>query len=224
MRILVVEDQKEIRDFLKQSLEQECFAVDAVADGNTGSEYAKNNSYDVLILDNNLPGKTGMEICKSLREDRNRVPILILSVESDIPKKIELLNSGADDYLTKPFSFDELMARIRAIIRRPWDIRVEEYRIDDLVLNVSRHQVVRGKKEIHLTKKEFMILEQLMRSEGNVVSRGSLLEHVWDMEGDIFSNTIETHMVTLRKKIDSAGKRKLIHTISGRGYKISINR
>lgn len=223
MRVLVVEDQKEIRDFLKQSLEQECFAVDAVADGNKGADHARNNSYDVIILDNNLPGKSGLQICQMLREEHNRVPILILSVESDIPKKIQLFDSGADDYLTKPFSFDELMARIRAIVRRPWDIHNEEYRIDDLIMNVPQHRVTRGKKEIRLTKKEFMILEHLLRNRGNVVSRGSLLEHVWDMEGDIFSNTIETHMVTLRKKIDAQGKKKLIHTISGRGYKISMN-
>lgn len=221
MRILIVEDQKEILDFLRQGLEEECFVVDAVQDGVLGAELACTNEYDLIILDNHLPGKMGMEICAEVRNANKRTPIIILSVESDIPKKIQLLNTGADDYLTKPFSFEELMARIRAIMRRPANFQEEIYQIEDLFVNVSKHVVVRGKRAIRLTRKEFMILEQLLRNKGNVVSRGLLIEHVWDMHGDIFSNTIETHILTLRRKVDRKTGKKLIHTIPGRGYKIS---
>ncbi len=224
MRILIIEDKIQILEFLKSSLEEQCFVVDAVLDGKEGCELACKNNYDFIILDNHLPQKMGIEICKEIRMLKKRVPILILSVENDVLKKIEFLNSGADDYITKPFSFEELLARIRAIIRRPRNLLEEEYHLDDLILNVSKHFIQRGKKELHLTKKEFMILEYLMRNQGYVVSRNSLIEHVWDLHGDIFSNTIETHIMTLRKKIDTKSRKKLIHTISGRGYKMALQR
>ncbi len=224
MRILIIEDKVEILESLKQSLEEQCFVVDTAVDGNSGAELAYKNEYDFIILDNHLPKKTGMEICKEIRSLKKRVPILILSVEKNVLKKVEFLNSGADDYITKPFSFQELLARIRAIIRRPRHVLEDEYHLDDLIVNVSKHFIQRGKKQIHLTKKEFMILEHLMRNQGYVVSRNSLVEHVWDMHGDIFSNSIETHIMTLRKKIDTKSRKKLIHTISGRGYKMALQR
>lgn len=224
MRILVVEDQPELSKLIKERLETECFAVDAADDGQKGLFLGSTNEYDLIILDNNLPKKTGPEVCQELRKNGKTTPILILSVESDIPRKVELLDSGADDYMTKPFSFDELIARVRAMLRRPSALTKEVLTIDDLVVDTKKHLVRRGKKDIYLTKKEFMLLEYLMKNEGNVVCRASIMEHVWDMNRDLFSNTIETHILTLRKKVDTEEKRKLIHTVPGRGYKICIKK
>lgn len=224
MRILVVEDDQGIRAFLKKSLEAECFAVDVAEDGEKGSYLGRTNDYDLIILDYNLPKKNGYEVCQDLRLAKKHVPIIVLSVESDIPTKIELLNMGADDYLTKPFSFDELMARIRALLRRQPVVQNEVLNLDDLMVDFRKHLVRRGKKDIYLTRKEFMLLEYLLKNQDQVISRGALMEHVWDGSGDLFSNTIETHVLMLRKKIDAHTPRKLIHTIPGRGYKLSLKR
>jgi len=221
MRVLVVEDDKQIADFLKAGLEQECFAVDTAQDGARGAFLALTNDNDLIILDYMLPKKDGRQVCKLIREDGKTVPIIMLTVKSELPCKIDLLNLGADDYLTKPYSFEELLARIKALLRRPKQIESEVLRIDDLTLDAKRHLVKRGKKEIYLTRKQFMLLQCLMKNQGRVVSRGMIMEHVWDMEGDLFSNTIETHITTLRRKIESPKKRKLIQTVPGMGYKIS---
>jgi DNA-binding response OmpR family regulator len=220
MRILLVEDEKDIIGFLKPSLEAECFVVDIARDGEKGSFLARSNNYDLIILDNMLPKKSGKEICQELRKAHKNIPIIMLSVLAETDKKIELLNCGADDYLTKPFSLEELLARVRALLRRPTIITSEVLTTDDLVLNSKKYTLTRGEKEIYLTKKEFMLLEYLMRNQGFVISRGMLLEHIWDMNADPFSNTVETHVMSLRKKIDSHDTKKLIYTISGRGYKI----
>ncbi len=220
MRILIVEDQTELREFLKSSLEADFFAVDAESDGGKAYFLAKTNEYDIIILDNNLPNKTGSEICADIRKSKKNVAIIILSVEDQTQKKIDLLNTGADDYLTKPFSYEELVARIHALLRRQPMAQNELLKIADLTINPQKHTVKRGNNDITLTRKEFMLLEYLMRNQGQVVSRGSILEHVWDIDGDIFSNTIETHILNLRRKIDTPYSSKLIHTISGRGYKI----
>ncbi len=221
MRILVVEDNKKIRESLKKNLESECFAVDVAEDGEKGTQLALVNDYDVLILDNILPEKHGIDMCKEIRKAGNTTPIIILSVKQETCTKINLLNAGADDYLTKPFSFEELMARLYALLRRPQSIEDEILHIDDLSLDTKRYIVKRKSKEIKLTCKEFMLLEYLMKNQGIVLSRGMIMEHVWDMYSDPFSNTIETHMLSLRKKIKDTDK-KLIHTVSGRGYKIDI--
>lgn len=221
MRILIVEDQPELQEFLKSSLEADFFAVDAESDGEKACFLAKTNEYDLIILDNNLPNKTGAEICADIRKTKQNVPILILSVNAETKKKIDLLNTGADDYVTKPFSYEELVARIHALLRRQPMAPKEILKIEDLTVDPQKHKVKRGNTNIKLTRKEFMLLEYLLRNQGQVVSRGSILEHVWDIHGDIFSNTIETHILTLRKKIDTPHSPKLIHTISGRGYKIS---
>ncbi len=222
MRILVVEDEKEIRNFLKKSLEAECFAVDAAADGEEGLRLARNNDYDLLLLDNIMPKKSGKDMCTELRAVKCAVPILMLSVKSEATTKADLLNAGADDYLTKPFSIDELMARIRALLRRPKKIETEIYEIDDLVLSDSRHLVTRGGQEIYLARKEFALLKYMLQNKEIVLSRSMIMEHVWDMGADPFSNTIEAHINSLRKKIDLPDKNKLIHTVAGRGYKIDI--
>jgi DNA-binding response OmpR family regulator len=224
MRLLVVEDEKDIRDFLKASLEAELFTVDAVEDGDKGSYLARTNDYDAIILDNALPYKSGTEICRELRASGKTVPIIMLSVESEIPQKIDLLNIGADDYVTKPFSFGELLARLRAVLRRPKQLESELLQFEDLKMDITRHKVFRGDKEIYLTPKEFEILEYLLRHKGSVLSRGVLIEHIWDVGIDPFSNTIETHILNLRRKIDQQADRKLIQTVPGRGYKIDLKR
>jgi len=223
MRVLVVEDEKGILDFLKISLEAECFAVDTTEDGIKGLAMARANNYDVIILDNMLPGKTGQEICQDLRKDGNIVPIIMLSVKADSMTKVDLLNAGADDYLTKPFSFYELLARIRALMRRPKKIESEMIQMGDLTLDIKKHKVTRSNREIHLTRKEFTLLEYLMRNPGVVMSRGMIMEHVWDVNADPFSNTVESHILNLRRKVDTGFEKNMIRTISGRGYKIDIN-
>jgi DNA-binding response OmpR family regulator len=221
MRILIIEDSKEITNFLKLSLEGEQFVVDVAEDGEKGSFWARTNDYDLIILDNILPKKTGLEVCEEIRKSGKTMPIIVLSVRSETLTKIQLLNAGADDYLIKPFSFEELLARIRALLRRPKVIESEILQVDDLTLDTKKCLVKRGKKEeIYLTRKEFMLLEYLLKNSGSVLSRGMIMEHVWDMNVDPFSNTIESHILSLRRKIDIPGKKKLIHTVSGRGYKI----
>ncbi len=220
MRLLIVEDDKQISSFLKAALENECFAVDVAKDGEKGRFLALTNDYDLIILDYMLPKKDGRQVCQEIRKDGKTVPIMMLSVKSEMLTKVTLLNDGADDYLTKPYSFQELLARIKALLRRPKQIENPVLKVDDLILDSKKHLVKRGKKEIQLTRKQFMLLEYLMKNQGMVLSRGMIMEHVWDMEGDLFSNTIETHIATLRRKINSPSKKKLIYTISGMGYKI----
>ena len=220
MRILVVEDDERIAAFLKESLQAEYFAVDIAKDGEKGAYQAAINEYDLIILDNMLPKKEGIEVCREIRARGQTTPILILSVKSDVSKKVDLLNAGADDYLTKPFALDELLARVRALLRRPAAIEEEVLHVDDLTLDTKRGLVTRGEQSIYLTRKEFMLLRYLMKNEGTVLSRGMILEHVWDMSVDIFSNTIESHILSLRKKTGSMGKERLIRTVPGRGYVI----
>jgi DNA-binding response OmpR family regulator len=220
MKILIIDDENEIRSFLKTTLESECFEVDIAEDGEKGSFLARTNDYDLVILDYGLPKKDGRTVCQEIRRDNCDVLILMLSVQSGHHTKADLLNIGADDYLTKPFSLEELIARIRALLRRPRNIENDTRWIDDLLLDSKKHLVKRGDKRIYLTLKEFMLLEYLIQNVGLVVTRGMILEHVWDMNADLFSNTIETHISNLRRKIDQAGKKKLIKTIPGRGYKI----
>ncbi|MBP6949237.1 MAG: response regulator transcription factor [Candidatus Pacebacteria bacterium] len=222
MRILIVEDEEGIAAFLKAGLESEYFAVDVAEDGEQGSYLARTNDYDIIVLDNMLPKKTGSEVCEEIRKDGKNTPIIMLSAVSELGVKVELLNKGADDYLTKPFSLEELIARIRALLRRPKAVSSEILQIDDLIMDTKRHVTKRGDKEIYLTRKEFMLLELLMKKGGSVVSRGAIMEHVWDMNVDPFSNTIESHILNIRKKISVKGKSELISTLPGIGYKIDI--
>lgn len=220
MRVLIIEDEKDIMNFIKSGLKSECFVVDAAEDGEKGSYLARTNDYDIIVLDNMLPKKNGSEVCQEIRSAGKIVPIIMLSVIADTDKKIELLNRGADDYMTKPFSFQELLARIRALLRRPENLKGEILKIDNLELDTRKKTIKRDGKEIYLTRKEFILLEYLMRNKGIVLSRGMIMEHVWDMNADPFSNTIESHILSLRKKIKHKGHPDLIRTVSGRGYKI----
>jgi two-component system OmpR family response regulator len=220
MNILVIEDDKEIIDFLKLSLDEAGFVVDTAEDGQAGADKALNNNYDLIVLDYNLPQKDGGQICREIRNSGKSVPIIILSVKSEIDDKVNLLNMGADDYIAKPYSFSELLARIHALLRRPLKIEHDVFKIDNLFLDTISRAVRRGTEEIRLSPKEFLLLEYLVRNRGRVLSRTEILEHVWDMNADPFTNTIETHILNLRKKI---GKRKIgefIRTVSGIGYKI----
>lgn len=221
MKILIIEDEAEIAKNLQTNLEIEFFAVDMAADGETGLFMALTNEYDLVILDNTLPRKSGVEVCREIRLHKKDLPIIILSVISETEKKIELLETGADDYLTKPFSFQELLARIRAVLRRPKRMQDEILSIDDLEIDLRKNIVKRAGEEIHLTRKQFMLLEYLMHHPGAVVTRSMLMEHVWETDVDPFSNTIETHILSLRRKIKNKDNQpELIHTVAGRGYKI----
>jgi DNA-binding response OmpR family regulator len=223
MKILIVEDEARVATFLKQSLQAEYFAVDTAADGEHGSHLAHINDYDLIILDYLLPKKDGMEVVREIRASGIPTPVLMISVKSEAVQKIDLLNAGADDYLIKPFVLGELLARVKALLRRPKVLESEILTVGDVTIDTKGCTVVRGKKEIYLTRKEFMLLHYLMQHSGTVLSRGMILEHVWDMNTDIFSNTIESHMLSLRKKIGDTDKNRLIHTIPGRGYKMQVD-
>ncbi len=217
MRILIIEDDKEIRTALASHLESVCFAVDTTGDGADGSFLARTNDYDVVVLDYILPNKDGLRICHEIRESGKNMPIILTSVRNEICDKVELLNSGADDYVTKPYSLDEILARINAMIRRPKKVDSPLMYISNITIDANKQKVTKGNREIYLTRKEYSLLEYLARNEGRVVTRGTIMEHVWNMESDPFSNTIEAHVFNLRKKI-RGGKNELIRTIPGRGY------
>lgn len=223
MRILIIEDNAEIRKLLKVGLEAESFVVDVAEDGERGSYIARTNDYDLILLDYMLPKKHGDQVCKEIRKAGKKVPILLLSVESEISDKVTLLNGGADDYMTKPFSFEELVARIRTLMRRPNVIEAETLEIGNVKLNSRTQEVKRGKTDVYLTRKEFSLLEFLLRHKGETVSRGMIMEHVWDLDGNPFSNTIETHIFNLRKKIEERKNGRLIFNVPGRGYKITTS-
>ncbi len=222
MRVLIVEDDESLQKFLKNALEAEMYAVDVAGDGTIGVQYAIQNEYDLVILDNSLPGKDGRTVCDNIRQSGRAVPILVLSAQGETEQKTALLNAGADDYLTKPFELAELKARIRALLRRPSALKEEIFTAGDLVLDITRNLVTKGGKDLNLTRKEFMLLHYLMRNPDIVLTRAMILEHVWDMTVDIFSNTIESHIVSLRKKIGDTNKdTQLIRTVPARGYKFS---
>lgn len=221
MRILVIDDNKDIRELLKVGLESEMFSVDTAPDGEQGSYLARTNEYDLILLDNVMPKKTGHEVCTDIRNAGKSVPIILMSVKSETDEKIRLLNLGVDDYVPKPFSFDELLARIRAILRRPEQSLSEKISIGDITLNSRTHEVTRGKKQIYLTRKEYSMLEILIRNNGDVVSRGTIMEHVWDLDSNPFSNSIETHVFNLRKKLEKKNER-LIVNVPARGYRINL--
>lgn len=222
MRILLIEDDLKIQAFIKESLEAEMFAVDAVSEGDTGSYLARTNQYDLIILDLMLPDKTGLEVCEEIRAGGKKIPIIVLSAITDSAQKALLLNAEADDYLAKPFAINELLARVRALLRRPHIMLEKILELKDVTLDINQNIVTRGGEEIKLSRKEFMLLRYLMQNEGIVLTRGMMLEHVWDMSVDIFSNTIEAHILSLRKKLGDTDKSdQLIQTVPGRGYKIA---
>jgi len=218
MKILVVEDQEETAVVLKRKLEAECYAVDVEHDGERGFYKARTNNYDLILLDKGLPGKSGDEICSGLREYKITTPVMILSVAAEIEDKVSLLNCGADDYLTKPYAWSELSARMKALLRRPAQYEGAVLSVDGLSLDRKTYSFTFHKRTEYLTPKEFMILEYLMRNAGRVVSRGTLLEHAWDESVDQLSKSIDMHIMNLRKKIDPHDKDAFIRAVPGRGY------
>ena len=221
MKILAIEDDKDMLSFLKNNLKHHGFSVDVSESGQTGLNLALNYHYDLVVLDLNLPDIDGYTICQKIREAKLMMPILILSGEDQTNSKTLLLDSGADDYLTKPFCLAELIARINALLRRPYNISDNIIKIDTLELDLAKQKVKRDGQEIHLTRTEYLILELLASKIGSIVSRSEIMDKVWDTEADIFSKAIETHILNIRNKIDKTKKIKLIKTITGRGYKIS---
>ena len=219
MKILIIEDNLVLADTVKRALQSKGYIVDVAGDGKTGSYIARTNKYHIILLDLILPDKSGVIVCKDIRKSGITSPIIIISSQSDINDKITMLDIGADDYLTKPFSIEELIARIKALSRRPYNISDEVIMLHDLTINTSNQTVTKYGKEIYLTRKEYALLHCFARNEGKIVSRGHILEEVWEKDCNPFTNTIETHVRNLRKKIET--NKKIIHTINGRGYKIS---
>lgn len=217
MRILLVEDESKIASFVAKGLREEQYAVDIADSGEVALTSIAVYDYDLIICDIMLPGMNGFEFIKQLRDSRNKTPIIILTAKDSIDDKIFGLDSGADDYLTKPFAFAELLARIRALQRRPNDL-IEKLQVADLVMEPASHKVTRGNKEITLTPKEYSLLEFLMHNKGRVVTRTTLIEHVWDMHFDSDTNLVDVFMSYLRKKIEPRDKSRLIHSVRGVGY------
>ncbi|PMQ00871.1 MAG: DNA-binding response regulator [Dictyoglomus sp. NZ13-RE01] len=222
MRILIVEDEKKLALAIKKGLEREGFAVDCAFDGEEAQYFIETGSedYDLVILDIMLPKKDGIAICKEVRKKGITTPILMLTAKDKIEDKVLGLDSGADDYLVKPFAFDELLARIRALLRRPKQLVPEILKVGDLTLDTSSRRVFKGDKEIFLTSKEFAILEYLMRNVNKIVSREQILAHVWDYDSESFSNVVDVHIKNLRKKIDTENGNKILQTIRGMGYRL----
>ena len=220
MRVLLIEDDVTIARLLKEGLEDESYAVDVVNDGSEGYRTAVADDYDVIILDIMLPGMNGYEVCRALRNDGNKTPILMLTARDTERDIVEGLDTGADDYLAKPFSFDVLLARIRALLRRPNEKLEEIIQVGDLKLDPSSKRVTRASQEISLTAKEYGVLEYLMRNKGKVLSKEQIISHVWDFDADVLPNNVELFIMFLRRKIDKPFKSKLIHTVSGFGYKL----
>ena len=214
MKVLVIEDEHKIANSIKKGLEQESWAVDVAYDGERGYDLASSEAYEIIILDLMLPGIDGMTICKKLRKSGNHTPILILTAKGELSDKVEGLNCGADDYLVKPFAFEELLARIKALSRRPAEVKSEKLKVKSLELSTNTFEVKRGGKEIKLSRKEFALLEYLMRNQGKIVSKENIIAHVWDYEADILPNTVEVFIGYLRNKI---GK-DFIKTARGFGY------
>jgi len=221
MKILVVEDEHKIANAVRDGLQQESYAVDVVYDGDSGLNSATYDEYDLIILDVMLPGLDGMEICRRLRAAGNHTPILMLTAKDRTRDITAGLDSGADDYLVKPFSFEELLARVRALLRRPHETLGETLKAGDLSLNTVTKQVKRGDIEIQLSSKEYALLEYLLRNQNKVLSKNNIMGHVWDFDADILPNTVEVFIAYLRAKVDRPFKGKqLIQTVRGFGYKI----
>jgi len=220
LRILVVEDERKITLFVQSGLKESGFAVDVVHDGDQALAVILDNHFDAVVLDIMLPGRDGLSILRALRQKSNAVPVLILTARGAISEKVEGLDLGADDYLAKPFSIDELAARLRALIRRKSGENLVRYRLQDLSLDVATRVAQRGTRRIDLTSREFGLLECLMRAPGRVFSRTQLCQQVWEYHFDPESNLVDVYIQRLRRKIDDGESSKLIQTVRGTGYRI----
>ena len=223
MRLLIVEDYALMREALARGLREQGYAVDTTGDGTEGLWYAENHPYDAVILDLMLPGVDGLELLRRLRAAGNRVPVLVLTARDTISDRVEGLDRGADDYLAKPFAFEELAARVRALVRRNYDHADSVLRIDDLEIDLRRRSVRRAGTPVQLSAREFALLEYLARRAGQVVSRAELMGHVYEANGEPWSNVLDVYISHLRRKIDDGHARKLIHTRRGQGYMLGVD-
>ena len=222
MRLLVVEDEKKVASFIKKGLEEKGYAVDLVSDGKTGLILGLDGVHDLIVLDVNLPRMDGISILQELRRKKVTTPVLLLTVRAAIEDKVLGLDTGADDYLTKPFAFQELLARVRALLRRRAEAESPLLQVADLRLDPATRIVSRGDQEIELTAKEFTLLSYFMRNPGRVLSRTMIAEHVWDYDFDPMTNVIDVYVNYLRKKIEAGQEVKLIHTVRGVGYVMKV--
>jgi DNA-binding response OmpR family regulator len=222
MRILIVEDEHKIANSIRQGLSQESYAVDVVYDGTKGYDFASTEDYDLIILDRMLPGMDGLTICKKLREKQIHTPILMLTARGQLEEKISGLDTGADDYMTKPFAFSELLARVRALARRPKVSTGAILKVSDLTLDPVSFNVSRGKSQISLSNKEYSLLHYLMQHKEKIITKEQIINHVWNYDADVLPNSVEVYIKHLRDKIDKPFSQlpNLIHTIRGFGYKI----
>jgi DNA-binding response OmpR family regulator len=224
VRLLVIEDNQRMASLIRKRMSEEGYIVDVAADGEEGEEKAANASYDAIVLDLLLPDQDGVQICRNLRRRRVSTPILMLTALSTTADKVSGLNAGADDYLTKPFEFDELVARVRAIFRRGQPDEGTTLRFEDIEMCLTTRTIKRGDKPIQLTAREFALLEYFMRNPNRVLTRTSIGERVWDMNFEEESNVIEVYISRLRSKVDKGFDRQLIHTVAGSGYVLSADR
>ncbi len=222
MRILIVEDEKKIGAFLKRGFKEEGHVVEVVEDGLKAQSQAEANEYDLIILDLMIPGQDGLAVCRKIREKGNAVPIIMLTAKDQLKNKVEGLDAGADDYVTKPFAFEELLARVRAVVRKAGSGRAALIKTDDLEIDPVTHKVKRGGVNIELTSKEYALLEYMARNNGKVITRTMISEHVWDIDFDTGTNIIDVYINYLRKKVDSGHSKKLIQTMRGRGYRFGL--
>ena len=222
MRILIVEDEPKVASFIRRALEEESYAVDVCSDGIQGRDLASEVDYDLIILDLLLPGLPGIDVLKAVRDAKVTTPVLILTARSKVDQRVKGLDAGADDYLTKPFAIEELIARARALLRRASGDTAGILQVDDLVLNPINHEVTRNGQRIDLTSKEYALLEYMMRNAGRVLTRPMIAEHVWDLDFDTFTNVIDVYISYLRNKIDRGHARELIHTVRGSGYTLKL--
>lgn len=216
--LLVIEDERKIREFLRRGLEEEGYRVETAADGEEGLDLASGNGYDLIILDLLLPRRDGLEVCRALRARGIATPVLMLTARDTIPDRVTGLDVGADDYLTKPFAFEELLARVRALLRREPVARPPVLRVADLSLDPATHAVTRGDRSVELTTREYQVLYLFMRHPGHVLSRRVIEERVWGYDTTVGSNVVDAYIRLLRRKIDQGQSTKLFHTIRGSGY------
>lgn len=224
MKILIIDDEKDIVSFLSSGLKEKAYIVDCAYDGTKGAFMAKTSHYDLIVLDYNLPEKDGLSVLKEIRKSGVKSLVLALTVSAELDKKELMFKNGVDDYITKPFLIQEFMWRIEALLRRPLNIKIKNPRLGDLQLDTKKQIAIRKNRRIYLTNKEYSLLELFFRRRDEVLSRSQIMENVWEYNADPFSNSIETHIVSLRKKLNQKGEENYIHTFTGRGYKFGLRK
>ena len=221
MKLLVIEDEKKIANLLQKGLKEHGYVVEVCYDGNEGLERASGHPYDAIILDIMLPGRDGLSLLRTLRERKITTPVMILTARGEVNERVEGLNIGADDYLAKPFAMDEMVARLRALLRRVTGETISLYKVGELSMNLVSRDISRGKRKIELTAREFRLLEYLMRSPGQVMTRTQIIERVWEYHFDPGTNLVDVYIQRLRRKIDDGEELKMIQTVRGVGYCIN---